>query len=1833
MTLLEIEEKYRNGEITYVEFQQMLNQYIANQSQKQLQLQDTGETTPLSPDPVYPYLPQSDVFGAISESSAALVRKKMREGLSEEQAQKEASEEISRITRPTTVEYTDPAQAGISRVDIEKGIAFDEMGRPREAGTLEKLSSAFGRQVIGRTEEAQRFFDDPESIGMVEGILTEPDVETGQLVETPVAMGLRYLNVIPGMAAAAAGQFFPEDLPKDLESETYRVVDKKQKEDQEWYSQLSNEVINAVLGIPFSAINFDTQEFVDQAALNIAKNQGMGNLYQNAYIPEFLDEYSMETILAAPLTAPLIIGTEVLSGGDRAIQANIIGSITEAGYPVVPFSGQIIKGGQSGLRALAQGSAEAGNISRAKRVYALAHPIESTFLKANTNKVVSDMRGFGMEASADELLKPVLLTATDTTPQAMSRTVKNVSQEKIGEHIFEIEMLKEIDDVSDLMFYSQSPTMKSIYRQADPTGTLKGEELLTEIRKVASQKSNEMRAFAEEGATQTAMKRKQWWRPKTKVGEGETANLSILNKAEARAKAVKELSKGSPDLDEITRLMKSPLLTDYFDELGKIQLGLRAGSILSGNDKIDMSISVQDLILKAIDEGDVSSILQAGKQSLAKDIGEKWLNFLPEDLHVVVGNRVVPTEVMQNKKLKMQYNAANKKIMDKIKPEKTGDPIVVVGADVKDDLIKAYIKYAGADKIRQSEVMQDILLDLKRGMIKKENYNTIQRAVQVQNAEDVLGAKAFTGGGEQFRRALVPVEAKKDIIATTREKSLYKQLANGRFGNFTKDFITAVKALRYNGDTPLFVKTIEDVDSDLLRTMKTIDSKRVQIPKQFEQDLQARMSKYTNAGVERTEAYARSMDEIMYEVHEAKVAPMIAEMSSTVARVFNNDWLEYLHLYMNDKYGVQILNQLGIRGKTATELPPLPELRTALLKQVEQDAKQAGLSADVYLNQQIKKLTIDYARFSETMNEWSALVKDYYGENLLSSSKFGNEAKDLSKSLKFKDFITIGDDQRFAYDASFQFLSRKSSYLDVSYTNFLEVIRRLEDSNEVLRGRGMKSLTLTGLKKNTVYTPTRWVIGAKEGQLVQREMTEQYFNAHPEKLVDVLDDFTNFSGQQTYDVLETQYKNMLSELPLPQQTQAKKALVSMHLDILTKITSSQRKKMMGIVFDMMGDATNQTKRNSVYPDLQSIKSSTINDFMEAPMAVMESRVNEIVAGLKLDKDVAAALGKDILEGARDIMFFGSAKDNPRRYVTTPSYSAIDDAMEQVRDFFRLQGIVSGDRIITEVIDQYPMNIVDNVLRNNPQIEIIGGVGLLDEYKTVMSLGREGKLAMTMDRLRQADKSLFGVVYAGILNTIDSVRRISTQGMLSGFPVPNAAYHGQNILTQPILAAMTLGWRRAGKSYNSLKLSMKINQAPRDQLAFVSDGGRQYSIGELQDLANEYNIGMTRQDIELYISNVDEILRGVDVDVAGKGKKLARDKNLRKVQEFVKNIDPRYRTLYSTYADNVDMTYRRAVFFEALKEDMDILQAVDLAQKSLLDYGAMGKTEKAVANRLVLFWSFSRQSGAEFINSISKAVIDGDGNHQALLQLARMQQKQHQASGDALYETDQQKARLYKFFVGQSDGLPMYSYGFSNPYVEAYEGVLGAINMALMIGEGRGREALLATSFRPETQAIIDNLRGKESKSVPSDFVYGCKAFGVWDWAVRVFDINERPQDERRIQEPVFGERAEQYEFYGSGGKRFKYFQLATVAMGIDRFMREGSRALMTLEDPEKVKRFGEVTPEALTDIYQDLDVLDPIVYLLGVARPLKTVDPFSAIKIHQRNIERELEKLYKDLEG
>jgi hypothetical protein len=308
-------------------------------------------------------------------------------------------------------------------------------------------------------------------------------------------------------------------------------------------------------------------------------------------------------------------------------------------------------------------------------------------------------------------------------------------------------------------------------------------------------------------------------------------------------------------------------------------------------------------------------------------------------------------------------------------------------------------------------------------------------------------------------------------------------------------------------------------------------------------------------------------------------------------------------------------------------------------------------------------------------------------------------------------------------------------------------------------------------------------------------------------------------------------------------------------------------------------------------------------------------------------------------------------------------------------------------------------------------------------------------------------------------------------------------------------------------------------------------------------------------------------------------------------------------------------------YEALKQGRSIEESVSLSRTSLFDYSAMSKFEKDTMNRYVMFWSFTRQNTSSFINSMYKYATGNIGGDGALIKLTRAQQRQHQISGDWLYETDEQKKRLWKWYSGTIDNQPMYTFGFANPYVESFENLLTLGQMSTMVvsPEVANIEKLLNTvQFRPLPQYIIDTyIKDFKSKRVPPDVVNLMQTTGNWKWFQQYYHILPVAQSERRVGEPVFGELEQQYSFTSEEDvNSFRFWMLASTMLGANRLLLDMSKTQMAMGDEETMKRFATPTP---------------IGYITATGRSLKTTDPNYIMYQNMKRIEQEFLNAQKEI--
>ncbi len=152
-------------------------------------------------------------------------------------------------------------------------------------------------------------------------------------------------------------------------------------------------------------------------------------------------------------------------------------------------------------------------------------------------------------------------------------------------------------------------------------------------------------------------------------------------------------------------------------------------------------------------------------------------------------------------------------------------------------------------------------------------------------------------------------------------------------------------------------------------------------------------------------------------------------------------------------------------------------------------------------------------------------------------------------------------------------------------------------------------------------------------------------------------------------------------------------------------------------------------------------------------------------------------------------------------------------------------------------------------------------------------------------------------------------------------------------------------------------------------------------------------------------------------------------------------------------------------------------------------------------RNMFIWSFTRQITTEFVNAMAKGVQGGSHNY--ILRAARASMQQQQAAGTWLYSDDRAKARIYSIYKGEIDDKNVYTFGFSNPYVETFNALTNIAYTVSTISNGNMADGFtqivqsLVDKSAPEIELLFDAAADKYSRSVPPEEIAFMKATGMW----------------------------------------------------------------------------------------------------------------------------------------
>ena len=268
---------------------------------------------------------------------------------------------------------------------------------------------------------------------------------------------------------------------------------------------------------------------------------------------------------------------------------------------------------------------------------------------------------------------------------------------------------------------------------------------------------------------------------------------------------------------------------------------------------------------------------------------------------------------------------------------------------------------------------------------------------------------------------------------------------------------------------------------------------------------------------------------------------------------------------------------------------------------------------------------------------------------------------------------------------------------------------------------------------------------------------------------------------------------------------------------------------------------------------------------------------------------------------------------------------------------------------------------------------------LNDPKTLQQFGA------SISQLKRKKPGLVNKIFQNIDDLAGNVRRSWISGQLGGKYVPNAPYHMENIVTAPILAAVTnpstfniFSWGRQLKSGTKgrpvASLQRQAMNAPDDYLP-----GTALTNKEVYDAFLRYNLGTTQSNLQLgdvALNDLRYIMKESKLGI--KHKHTGSDNILRQAGENLADGIERWapgmqgRTSYAMdWALETDYFFRETLFVKSLQEGKGFDEAARLARETFLDYGQLPSAMRRNWMRSALYLSFTYMTMLEMTKAMFK----------------------------------------------------------------------------------------------------------------------------------------------------------------------------------------------------------------------------------------------------------------------
>lgn len=1788
-TTEEIFQKYLNGEISAAQYLNAMDGGPVPQP---------GEEPPSN---LYPYMPTSDPQAASVQLVSDRALHKRLEGETAPEAARQAMESVEPIAlEKATTEYgrtsaggVGPSTASLIR-DVESGLIYDPQLRQYRKGTrAELLAESFKPQILAQGEDfeaMQRWLQselpedapwEDKAIQAVAPHLMTPSYETGQMVETPLATGLR--GGLGAFSAGVAATVQPLPFISPEETDEYKLA--------------------------------DSGEWADQVIVNIAKGQGMPQLFAASPGITEAGEVVAEHAAASPASytrAPFgpAMAMWAYLGEDLPWWTGMAAEFYMPATGIIAVPRFVSKMASKGGRQVAKAAPKAG-----EAISAASSPLRYAKYK-KTERLVDEIADTAKTGASAQELRKIADEAPWSSPERWERhldgsSLKEAASDNFATHITDVVWMDEMakaGQLDDTLILNRPPSAlksKLLNRPSNVTLTNHYRAVLKKSRK----------ALTEAGGLNPMMAR-------------------LINQAETGAEMSVALGKG-----KAAKRGASRLGMQIQDNLFRVRLAKMADSMSRQDlDKVLQKVATQKKKpfnlsnYPELGAASVDDILEATTKAVSQNAKTSVLNMLPENLTVVSGAVVAPRQSMQDINKVDAWKRAVSEKLARFKYSTKKDVHRIPSKPVRNEIANIVISEVGAATIRKSKTLQETLSNLLKGKLTGNERMFVEKHLKGHYAKKHLDAFDLRYGGEQLKRALVPDELASGISSLAIS---------------TKDIVSAMRVVATDkipwfGVTPKkFLQTVEDIDvaPEFWNFQRSVNNELDTVFPRLSEELRQAQKLSPDDPV-------KGFNSVATQVWEDLAAKTIMEADRFVKTDLDGSWQKYIRFM-------------------------LPK------KEAQIEAHVARAMKNVVGNEEAvrRRIVLDFKLFEEKADAWEGILKAYYGSdksgNLIDTLvKEGISNKSLTGILRKRD-VTEWVEQ-----------SRASNLFDFTVKNFETIRRKTEALYPELRGKGLKTL----IKGDEAPLPAMidWMLGVRRG-LIFSQRFDEFLDANPQYSVDFAPTPNSMYAELDISAVERSYERFFNEISrligapttkdIPNQIkeltnkiesklktymddwwwkaqrfgtpfdEVKKAIMAdktllqwkasrevlfkkrealskdtnivsrlsqMHIEAVQKTTTKNRRQILKDI------NTKIMEQKTTNPDLSSLYKSFRHD-LELPFADIGQRVKDFVSAQTEFKALSATKQARILKKLDTKLFnMYTGATGPTTLFDAPIVTAVNDALFHLQQAYRNHGLVLGN------------DLINTMTRGSVQFETSAGsrsmiLGSTEarQLKDMQKLTSTTRLAATLNSLHAIDK---GIGWRGahiLASGWTAARRTMTSGLLAGFPFPNPRYMGQNILTALPIMAVTLGLRRMGLSTRHMRDSLAIigDSKPDSAVLFTSDLGRAWTKGELKQVLAKTNIGFTRGSVEFSEVMADDLLKASNLSLAGKSVAGLSAKNIERT------IAPWKKNVWQDMADSQDNFFRRTVFLSAIKEGKSVDDAAELAQRSLLDYGAVPNVERQVAGNLTLFWAFRRQMMMETVNSMYRATVEGKGPG-VVVASVRLSMRQQQQQETWLYSQDEGKKRFYSMFKADFDRMDHARYGPANPSVEVFETSINVFTLLYSFMKGEQQNHMLDLLQEMQFQPLIDHIlegmedrEGSRPPKVPADFVWMTKMFGsdVHDYCKDKFNYK---YDVHRdyAGSPSFGPEREQPRFgTNQDARNFAWMQLAFTYLGIRRFLSEYSRIGMSAGiEPEggaELKRFGEP---------------NPLLYSLTIDTSLPISDPERQKAMKSKIIERRLEALIRE---